>query len=199
MTVTTVFFVRHASHDRLGHVLCGRMAGVSLGKAGRAEAAGVAARLMGESLAAVYASPLERARETAEPIAAAAGLAPRIAEDLQEMDYGDWSGRRFDDLRDDPEWAAWNADRPHRRPPSGESLLELQGRMARWLHHMRERHPGKRVAAVSHGEPIKTALLWVLGAPLDALGRFEIAPASVSMVTAADWGFTLHAMNESVR
>jgi probable phosphoglycerate mutase len=76
--------------------------------------------------------------------------------------------------------------RPAAPPPAlGETLLEVQVRMARWLHQVRERHRGERVAAVSHGEPIKIALLWVLGAPLDALGRFEIAPASVSVVTAA--------------
>lgn len=194
----TVYFVRHAAHDRLAQVLCGRMAGVSLGETGRAQALRLAERLKGEGLAAVYVSPLARARETAAPIAEAAGVAPQVAEDLHELDYGEWSGRRFDDLRDEPDWAAWNADRPHRRPPSGETLLELQLRMARWLHDVRERHRGEKVAAVSHAEPIKAALLWVLGAPLDALGRFEVGPASVSVVTAADWGFMVHGVNEAV-
>jgi probable phosphoglycerate mutase len=198
VTPTTVFFVRHASHDRLAHMLCGRMAGIGLREAGRVEAARLAKRLGAADLAAVYSSPLDRARETAEPIAAAAGRPVQISEALNELDYGAWSGRRWDDLEADPDWVAWNRDRPHRRLPGGETLLELQNRMAGWLHEMRERHPGERVAAVSHAEPIKAALLWVLGATLDALGRFEVRPASVSVVVAGEWGFKVDSINAPV-
>jgi probable phosphoglycerate mutase len=199
VSATTIFLVRHASHDRVGTVLCGRQAGVSLGAAGAEEARRVAGRLEGEDLAAVYTSPLERSRETAEPIAAAAGVPAQTADDLHEFDYGTWCGLSFDQLSADPSWQAWNADRPHRRPPAGETLIELQHRMVRWLEFARDRHPGERVAAVSHGEPIKAALLWVLGAPFDALGRFAVDPASVSVVVAGDWGFKVQAINETVR
>ena len=99
---TTVFLVRHASHDRLGRVLCGRMAGVTLSDEGLAQARRVADRLAGEGLAAVYASPLERAVSTARPIALAAGVEPRIDDALNEIDFGDWTGAAFEDLeRDD--------------------------------------------------------------------------------------------------
>ncbi len=174
------------------------MAGVDLGDKGLGEAHRVGERLKGERLSEIYTSPLERTRATAKAIGAAAGLDPKVAEDLHEFDYGDWCGRSFDELRGDPDWQAWSADRPHRRPPAGETLAELQCRVGRWLDFVRERHPGARVAAVSHSEPIKAALLWVLGAPLDALGRFDIAPASVSVVVAGDWGFKVHSINETV-
>jgi probable phosphoglycerate mutase len=198
VSATTVFLVRHASHDRLGRELSGRRPGIALSGAGAGESAELARRLGGEGLSAVYASPLERALGTAEPIAAAAGVALRPAEDLQELDYGDWSGRSFDALEEDPAWRAWNADRAHRRPPSGETLVELQCRVARWLDHARTRHPGERIAAVSHAEPIKVALAWVLGAPFDALARFEVDPASISTVVGGDWGFKVLGINEVV-
>jgi broad specificity phosphatase PhoE len=199
VTATTVFLVRHAEHDALPRMLCGRMPGVTLGSLGRAQVARLAERLAPEGLAAVYAGPLERARETAEPIAEAAGVAVRSEPALDELDYGGWAGRTWDELRGDPAWAAWNADRMQGRPPGGETLEELQGRVAGWLDAVRGRHAGERVAAVSHAEPIRAALVWVLGAPLAAFDRLEIGPASISVVVAGDWGFRVHSVNEVVR
>lgn len=199
MTTTTVFLVRHATHDGLGTLLCGRMPGVRLGSAGRAEASRVARRLGAEGLAALYCSPRERAMDTAAPLAATAGLPVTEDPDLDEFDYGDWSGSTWAALEADAAWRAWNEDRPHGRPPEGESLTELQARLARWLAAIRDRHPGAAVAAVSHAEPIKAALLWVMGAPLDALSRFEVSPASVSTIITGPWGFKVHGINEPVR
>jgi broad specificity phosphatase PhoE len=199
VTATTVFLVRHAEHDALPRMLCGRMPGVTLGSLGRAQAARLAKRLAPEGLAAVYASPLERARETAEPIGGAAGVAVRTEPALNEIDYGEWSGRTWDDLGQDPAWGAWNADRAQGRPPGGETLGELQARVAGWLGAVRDRHAGERLAAVAHAEPIRAALAWVLGAPLAAFDRLEIGPASISVVVAGDWGFRVHAVNEVVR
>ncbi|HEX5775602.1 MAG TPA: histidine phosphatase family protein, partial [Caulobacteraceae bacterium] len=129
---TTVFLVRHAAHDRLGRVLCGRMAGVTLGDEGLAEAERVAGRLAGEGLAAVYASPLERAVATAQPIARAAGVQLRIDEGLNEIDFGDWNGAAFADLEGDERWAAWNRERRTARPPNGESMGEAKARVVGW-------------------------------------------------------------------
>jgi probable phosphoglycerate mutase len=199
VTATTVFLVRHAEHDALPRMLCGRMPGVRLGGRGREQAARLAERLAPEGLAAVYASPLERALDTAEPIAEAAGLAVRTEPALDELDYGGWAGQTWDELRRDAAWAAWNADRAQGRPPGGETLGELQARVAGWLGAVRDRHPGERLAAVAHAEPIRAALVWVLGAPLAALDRLEVGPASISVVVAGDWGFRVHAVNEVVR
>jgi probable phosphoglycerate mutase len=199
VTATTVFLVRHAEHDALPRMLCGRMPGVTLGSLGRAQAARLAERLAPEGLAAVYASPLERARETAEPIAEAAGVAVQPEPALNELDYGGWAGRTWEELGGDPAWRAWNADRTQGRPPGGETLGEVQARVAGWLEAVRDRHAGERLAAVAHAEPIRAALVWALGAPLAALDRLEIGPASVSVVVAGDWGFRVHAINEVVR
>lgn len=196
---TTVFLVRHGSHDRLGKVLCGRMDGVSLSHRGRAESEALARRLAGEDLAAVYASPLARTLETAAPIAEAAGLAPVADEDLLEIDFGVWTGKPFDALGRDPEWPVWNSARSLARPPGGESMLEVQARLKRWLDRVRARHPDGRIAAVTHSDVIKALAAHALGFSLDQHGRLEVSPASVSVLAAGDWGVKLMSLNETVR
>ena len=192
---TTVFLVRHASHDRLGKVLCGRMAGVTLGEEGVAEAARVGERLAGEKLAAVYSSPLERAVQTAEAIAAK----PRIDKGLQEIDFGDWNGATFEDLERDTLWAQWNSDRATARPPHGESMVEAQARVVGWLQWALETHIGQSIAAVSHADVIKALIAHALGLSLNDLHRFEVSPASVSVLVAGRWGLKVHSINEVSR
>jgi probable phosphoglycerate mutase len=196
---TTVFLVRHGSHDRLDKVLCGRMDGVSLSAAGRREAEALATRLRAESLAAVYASPLARTVETAQPIAAAAGLSPIADEDLTEIDFGDWTGRPFEALRDDPAWPVWNRARSLARPPGGESMLEVQARLKRWLDRVCERHAGERIAAVTHSDVIKALAAHALGFSLDQHDRLEVGPASISVLAGGDWGVKVLSLNETLR
>lgn len=196
---TTVFFVRHGSHDRLGAILCGRMAGVTLSAEGRAEAQRLAARLEGEDIAAVYASPLERAQETAHPIASAVGAPVQTDEALIEIDFGDWTGRRFDELHADPRWAVWNNERAVARPPDGETMAEVATRLRRWLDGACRRHPEGRIVAVSHSDAIKAMLFHALGTSPDAHHRLEISPGSVSALAAGDWGLTVLNINEVPR
>ena len=196
---TTILLIRHGSHDRLDKVLCGRMEGVGLGDAGRAEAARLGGRLKGEGLAAVYSSPLQRARETAEAVASPAGLEPIVDEDLNELDLGAWSGRRFDDLDGDAAWARWNRLRQHSRPPSGETLLEAQVRVARFVERMGDRHADQTLAAVSHADVIKAALCWALGLSLEFHARLEASPASLSRLVIGDWGVKVWSVNQETR
>ncbi|MGX7706029.1 histidine phosphatase family protein [Methylobacterium sp. Gmos1] len=193
---TTFFLVRHAAHDRLGRVLCGRMPGVTLGREGRAQADALAARLSGEGLAAVYASPLERARETAEPVAARAGLAVGILPALNEIDFGAWAGLPFDELHQDPLWAGWNQARHVTRPPGGETALEAQARVLRGLEELRARHGEARLALVSHADVIKLVIAHALGLGADAMRLFEIGPASVSVLVLGAWGAKVESLNE---
>jgi probable phosphoglycerate mutase len=196
---TTIFFVRHGSHDQLGRVLCGRIAGVSLNERGREEARAAGRALAGRGLAAVYASPLERTRETAELAAEVLGLPVEISQDLLEVDFGEWTGTNFEALRAEPRWPAWNAARGVTRIPGGETLPEVQARLCRFVEQAMLRHPGQQIAAVSHGDPIKTILAEALGMPLDNLERLEISPASISVLTAGDWGMRVHSVNEAPR
>jgi len=190
----TVFLIRHGAHPLLGRTLCGRAPGVGLGEDGRAQAESIAARLGAAGVQAVYSSPLERARETAGPLARRLGAAVQVEEDLDELDFGEWTGRSFESLEPEPLWGRWNAERLSCRPPGGESFQEAQARIARFLQRMADR--GGVVAAVSHADMIKAALAHALGLPLERHDRFEISPGSVSVLVAGGWGMKVHSMNE---
>ena len=181
---TTVFLVRHGSTDHLGHVISGRMGGVALKAAGQAEARRVAARLRAERVAALYTSPLQRARETAAPLADALGVEATVDERLLEIDFGDWNGKRFQELDGDPVWRAWNDARASTRAPNGETMGEVQVRLRDFLDEVSTRHPDGRVAAVSHADVIKAVLADVLGFSMDRHAAIEISPGSVSALAA---------------
>jgi len=174
------------------------MPGVRLGPEGRAQAEAVAARLRGEGIAAIQSSPLERARETAEPLAECLGVGVEVVDALDEIDAGAWTGAAFDELRDDPRWTLWNSARSVTRAPEGESMLEVQGRVLAHVERLRSRLPDGAVALVSHADVIKAAIAFWLGISLDALQRFEIAPASLSRVVVGDWGAKVLSLNETV-
>jgi probable phosphoglycerate mutase len=194
---TTVFLLRHAAHDRVADVLCGRMPGVHLGETGRRQAEALAQRFAGVGVAAVWTSPLQRARETAGPIGARLGLRARASDALCEIDFGAWTGRDFASLADDPVWEIFNSFRSGTRPPGGETMLEVQARVVGFFDELRRRHPDGHVAAVSHCDVLRSAILHYLGAPLDLFLRLEIEPASLSILELAEWGPRLILLNET--
>jgi probable phosphoglycerate mutase len=197
--VTTTFhLVRHAAHDRVGTVLCGRMPGVHLGTLGKAQAERLAERFATETVAGIHTSPLERAVETSEPIATRLGQPLEICQGIAEIDFGAWSGTSFEALAQDPRWSAWNNARSNSRPPYGETMLEAQARIVGVLEQLRSRYPDRSVILVSHSDVIKAALLYHLGLPLDAYGRFDIEPASISTLVVGDWGSKVLRLNEVV-
>lgn len=195
---TTFFLVRHAVHDRVGTVLCGRMPGVTLGQQGMAQAHALAQRFAHENIAGVCTSPLERAVQTAAPIADRLGMLAESCDDIGEIDFGSWTGSTFDELSDDSRWQDWNRCRSISRPPQGETMLEAQLRIVRAMERMRRLHAGRSVIFVSHSDVIKTALLYHLGLPIDSYARIEISPASISTVAVGDWGAKVIRMNEVV-
>src|SRR5205807_9144658 len=91
--------IRHGSTDETARRLVGRTAGVHLNDAGRHQAEAVARRLEGVAIDHVYSSPMDRAWETAVPLAAARSLQAQAADELSEVDYGDWAGQEFKVLR----------------------------------------------------------------------------------------------------
>lgn len=196
MTVR-VLLVRHGEHDLLGRVLCGRMDDVPLNGAGRDQAERLGARLAAEAPAAIFASPQLRAQETGKPIAAACGLPLQAEPLIAETDAGAWTGAGFASLANDPAWARWNADRLHHRAPGGESMIEVQGRVALWLERIASRNSGEAIVAVSHGDVIKAACCHVLGLSVDMHARFEIDPASITTFLVGDWGMKLIRLNQA--
>jgi probable phosphomutase (TIGR03848 family) len=193
--VTRFLLVRHATNPTVGKLLAGRSPGVHLDSTGLQQAQALAQRLRELPLAAVYASPLERARQTAAPIAQAHGLDVRILEGLHEFDFGSWTGKRFDELSLEPAWKDFNEFRSATRVPGGEVILEVLSRMVASLEPMRREHPNGVVALVSHGDPLRALLTYFLGMPLDLIQRIELAPASVSILDLADYGARVLCLN----
>jgi probable phosphomutase (TIGR03848 family) len=179
-----VVLVRHGRTATTGKVLPGRAPGLHLAEAGRRQAEAVAARLgsLTRTPAAVYASPLERAQETAAPIAKALHLRVRTAPGLLECDFGDWTGARLSALRRRREWRAVQLTPSTFRFPRGESFTELQARAWEAVLSLGAQHPGATIVAVSHADPIKAVVAAALGVPLDLFQRTVIATCSVSVV-----------------
>ena len=180
---TLVLLVRHGQTATTGHVLPGRAPGLHLSDDGRRQAEAAAARIAKlKRVAAVYASPLERARETAMPIARARGLALRIERGLLELDVGEWTGLRLDRVSKRPEWSTVQRYPSGFRFPEGESFTEMQTRMVSTLGRLAQRHPGETIVAVSHADPIKAAVAHALGTHLDLFQRIVISTCSISAI-----------------
>jgi probable phosphoglycerate mutase len=180
---TTVLLVRHGRTPTTGILLPGRAPGLSLAPAGRAEAEAAAVRIarLGR-VGAVYASPLERARETAAPIARDQGLVVLIEPGLSELNIGGWTGMRIDDALRRPEWIAIRQYPSGFRFPGGESFAEMQARVMAALVALAERHRGERVVAVSHADPIKAAVAHARGQGLEQFQRIFVAPGSITVL-----------------
>ncbi len=178
----TLGWIRHAAHDLLGQTITGRAPGVHLSAAGLRQAEILAQRLDGGSIGALYSSPMDRALETAAPIAARLGLEVVVAHELNEIDFGSWTGRTLAELDQIQAWRQFNRFRSAACIPEGETMLEVQARLLRLVERLGARHTGGTVALVSHGDVIKAALAHFLGVHLDLFQRLEISPASLSLV-----------------
>jgi broad specificity phosphatase PhoE len=130
----------------------------------------------------VYASPLERTRETASPVAKALGHRVKTDRGLLECDFGSWTGKKLKELMKLPEWRTVQRYPSGFRFPDGESFLEMQSRMTTALQALADRHRGGVVVAVSHADPIKAAVAAALGTHLDLFQRIVISPCSVTAI-----------------
>jgi probable phosphoglycerate mutase len=181
---TTVCLVRHGTTPTTGKILPGRAPGLHLSEQGLAEAARVGERLgaLG-NLCALYSSPLERARETAQAISKYTRCRVKIERGVIECDFGDWTGKELATLRKLPEWQVVRLNPSSFRFPHGESFMEMQARIATALQKLVERHRGEVIAVVSHADPIRIAVGDALGVPLDLVQRTVISTASLSVVS----------------
>jgi probable phosphoglycerate mutase len=196
---TTFYLLRHAAHDDVGSYLAGRSPGVCLGAAGRAQASRLGEWMRRESFVAIVASPRERTRQTAQAVSVACEIGPvELAEELDEIDFGPWSGKTFAELNQDPAWRAWNDQRARAATPAGESMEHVRRRVCSCMRDLCAKHAGEGVVLVSHADVIKSAVCDVLGLAADGGFRFEIDPASVSVVVMGDWGAKLIRLNQSV-
>src|SRR3954469_14685468 len=152
---TTLILVRHAETPTTGKVLPGRAPGLHLSDRGKAQAEATAERISALArIDAVYASPLERARETAAPIASKRGLKVTPDKGLLELDFGEWTGGELKALAKTPEWRVVQQHPSGFTFPSGESFAAMQTRMAATMTRLRDKHRGGVVIGVSHADTI---------------------------------------------
>jgi len=183
---TTVILVRHGQTPTTGTILPGRTPGLGLSEVGVGQAERAGARLAGlgaadrKPVTALYASPMQRTRETAAPIAKALGLRVRVREGLNECDFGSWTGEKLADLRKLPEWTTVQKHPSGFRFPRGESFPEMQARITGTLAELAGQHPGETIVAVSHADCIKAVMAQALGVHLDTFQRIVISPCSIS-------------------
>lgn len=189
--MSSLVLVRHgrtAANAR--GLLLGRL-DVELDELGRRQVAALASAVRRTSgpIAAVVSSPLRRTRQTAE----AFGLPVEVDERFVEVDYGAWDGRPLAEVSD-AMWAAWRAD-PHFRPEGGETLAEVEHRVAQACVDWAGRFPDGRVVVVTHVSPLKAATGWALGA--DVVWQTRVDPASITRIDVDGDRPTLRSFNET--
>jgi probable phosphomutase (TIGR03848 family) len=195
---TVVLFVRHGQTPTTGKVLPGRTPGLHLADEGRAQAEAAALRIAElKRVDAVYASPLERAKETAAPIGAARGLKVQTERGLMECDFGEWTGGELKALMKLPEWRTVQRYPSGFRFPGGESFTDMQTRIVDAIARLRAKHAGGVVVAVSHADPIKAAVAHALGTHLDLFQRIVISTCSITAVAYGESGPTVLTVNST--
>jgi probable phosphoglycerate mutase len=194
--MTTFVMIRHASFDGLGTLIAGRQLGFHLNQAGAAQARTLAARLSGLRCDAIYSSPIERAQETAAAIARQLNMNYQINEGLNEIDYGEWTGKIFAELDSLPDWSQYNTCRHTAQIPGGESMPALRERTQQTVEQLRKVHHGV-VILVSHADCIRAIGAHYTGASLDTFQKFEVLPASANVIRAEEWGAKVLLWNDT--
>ena len=189
--------IRHGEND---YVKTGRLAGrlpeVHLNEKGHTQANLLAEKLASAPVKAVYSSPLERALETAAPIAAAINLPVIENAGLIEMDYGEWQNQKLKGLSRLKIWKLVQAAPSVMRFPSGERFAEAQMRIANTLLDILSCfEPKDVIICVSHADPIKLAVAYFIGLPLDMFQRLSVSPASITILALGESGGRLVALN----
>lgn len=191
-----IVLVRHATCPQMDAVLLGRTIDRPLDERGEGQARIVAKRLRSIADLIVEASPRRRARHTAGIIAALRDTVVRIVPQMDEIDYGSWSGRTFEALAADPHWRRWNKYRAVSRTPAGESIRDVQERALAHFRKLEQTVEGETVAIVTHAEVIRSVVLLALQVPIDDYCRYEIAPASLTRLTVEGGQLRLDSVNE---
>jgi probable phosphomutase (TIGR03848 family) len=180
---TLVLLVRHGQTPTTGASLPGRAPNLHLSDKGIAQAEAAARRIAAlKAVAAIYASPMERTRETAAPIARGRKLRVRKASGLIECDFGRWTGQKLSKLRKLPEWRTVQRYPSGFRFPGGESFGEMQSRAVDAVHDLVRVHPGETIVAVSHADVIKAVVAAATGTHLDLFQRIVVSPCSITAI-----------------
>ena len=194
--IRTVLLVRHGTHAEVGRVLSGR-SDIALDARGRREAEALALALDGTAIASLHTSPRARARETIAPIAARRALPVTVAPALDEIDFGDFTGRSFTALDSDTDWQRWNAERATARCANGETMMEACERALAYVSGLAD---GDAPAlCVTHCDIIRAVVVRALGLGFDRILEYECDPASCTTLEIGDGELRIIALNQRVR
>ena len=193
-----ILLIRHGENEytRTGK-LAGWLEGVHLNEHGQKQAEAIAQRLSKAPIIAIYSSPLERARETAAPLAKAKGLRVRIEAGLGEVRYGEWTGQSLKRLARTRLWRVVQQQPSQMEFPEGETFRAVQARAVDAIEKIAREHPKDLVAAFSHGDVIKLVVAHYLGAPIDLFQRIIINTASITMLNLGQSHPTLVKLNDT--
>lgn len=193
----TIILARHAHHDEIGRVLSGRSA-IALSAPGREQASRLADKLAARGVRAIHSSPRPRTLETARPTAERLGLRITEAASMDEIDFGDWTGRSFVDLSGEGAWQQWNADRATVRPPGGETIAEAVARTSSYLETLLS-GPAP-VVVFTHADVVRALAVHYLAAPMQKMLSTRVDPASLTeLAFDGAGGVTLVALNERLQ
>jgi broad specificity phosphatase PhoE len=175
-----VYLVRHGETNVTNNGLYGRNPGVHLSAAGKTQALKIADHLQDRAIDAIYSSPLERAMQTAEPLASRKNIPIHTSAALNEVDQGEWTGQSWSELREDPSWRLYNTFRSGTGCPNGEMAVEVQARIARELNRLLGVEEDQHIAIFTHADVVRAAVCFYVGISLDLSLRVEIGLGSVS-------------------
>ena len=183
-----LLLIRHALNDWVGRRVPGWTPGISLNEEGRKQATRLAEWLAPVPLEAIYSSPLERAVETAEPIARSHGFDLQLRDSLGDTRYGELTGQAIEDILKTDMWEEFRAYPSRTRFPGAETIYEVQVRVVAELEQILQNHPEGNIAVVAHGDVIRVAVAHYIGLALDLLGRIWVSPASLTILRFGEWG-----------
>src|SRR5688572_16594234 len=193
-----LLLIRHGENDfTKKHKLAGYTPNVHLNERGQSQARALADALKEVPIKAIYSSPLERAVETATPIAAARGLDVQVEAGLIETNVGKWQGRSLAALRLQKAWKVVQGAPSRAQFPEGETFYECQARIVTALDSISRKHkPQHIVACVFHADPIKLAVAHYIGLPLDHFQRLSCDTGSLTALYVSESGATLIKLNQ---
>ena len=196
--MTLLLLIRHGENEyvKTGK-LAGRLPGIHLNERGQKQAQALGEALKDVPIKAIYSSPLERAMETATPIANARNLQIIQEPDIMDADIGKWQGKSWKVLRLTKVWKIVQNAPSRFRFPDGESFPEMQTRIANVLERIIKTHnkPQDIVAVVFHADPIKLAVSHLIGMPLDNFQRLSCDTGSLTAIHAGEMGAHLIKLN----
>jgi probable phosphoglycerate mutase len=192
--------IRHGENDYVKKgLMAGRLPGIHLNKKGHEQANVVAEKLAGAPVKAIYSSPLERALETAEPISRELSLDVISRPGLNEIDVGEWQDQSLRRLGRQKLWKIVRNAPSRMQFPGGETFAEAQIRICNEIEVLSRQHePKDLVICVSHADPIRLAVAYFLGLPLDLFQRLYIAPASITVLEVREGGSGLLTLNYEI-